>query len=123
LSVHSITLGRPGSFSIRAAPAGVRLPSVAAPVATTTGWGLRGAAFGNPDGCESSGQWVPFATTAAQRVANVDPRPSLQERYGTNVDYVSAVTNADNALKAPHLLLDADVQAYINAAQASKLLP
>jgi hypothetical protein len=103
--------------------AGIRLPAVAAPIATTTGWGLRGAAFGNPDGCESSGQWIPFATTAAQRAASGDPRRSLEERYGNKTGYVTAVTNAANALKAQRLLLDADVQAYINAAQASTVLP
>ncbi len=102
--------------------AGVRLPPVAAPVATTTGWALRGAAFGNPDGCESSGQLIPFPLTAAARVSSGDPRLSVQERYGDHAGYVSAVSSAANALKVQRLLLDADVQAYITNAQNSTVL-
>jgi hypothetical protein len=57
--------------------AGIRLPTVAAPTGTTTGWALRGAEFGLNDGCESAGQYIPFATTEAERLAAGDPRPSL----------------------------------------------
>jgi hypothetical protein len=103
--------------------AGVRLPPVAAPIATTTGWALRATAFGGPDGCEASGQMIPFPVTAAQRAATGDPRLSVAERYGNKAGYVTAVTNAANALKARRLLLDADVNAYISAAQASTVLP
>lgn len=98
--------------------AGIRLPGVAAPVATTAGWNLRGAAFGGNDGCESTGTLIPFAPDAATRIAKGDPRPSLAERYGTHAGYVAAVTTAANALAAQRLLLPADVQAYISAAQA-----
>jgi hypothetical protein len=101
--------------------AGVRLPPVAAPIATTSGWGLRGAAFGNPDGCEASGQMIPFAKTAALRGS--DPRRSIEERYLTQAGYVAAVTAAANALKAQRLLLDADAQAYITNAQNNPVLP
>jgi hypothetical protein len=41
---------------------------------------------------------APFAKTKAQRLANGDPRLSLEERYGTHAGYVAAVTAAaDNA--------------------------
>jgi hypothetical protein len=103
--------------------AGVRLPPVAAPIATTTGWGLRAPAFGGPDGCESSGQMIPFAKTLADRNAAGDPRLSLEERYTNKTGYVAAVTAAANALKAKRFLLDADVQAYITNAQNSTVLP
>lgn len=98
--------------------AGIRLPPVAAPVATTTGWNLRSAAFGGNDGCESTGSLIPFAPTAAARTAIGDPRPSLVERYGTHAGYVAAVTAAAQALEAQRLLLPADVQTYITNAQA-----
>ena len=61
--------------------AGVRLPPVEAPIATTTGWALRAGAFGGHDGCESNGQNIPFQTTKAQRQSVGDPRKSLEERY------------------------------------------
>ena len=97
--------------------AGIRLPPVAAPVATTTGWNLRSASFGGNDGCESTGTLVPFAPDMATRTGIGDPRPSLAERYGSHAGYVAAVTTAANALAAQRLLLPADVQAYISTAQ------
>jgi hypothetical protein len=103
--------------------AGVRLPPVAAPIATYSGWAHRATAFGGPDGCESAGQTIPFAATAAQRATSGDPRLSLQERYGTKAGYVNAVTSAANALRFQRLLLPADVDAYVAAAQASTVLP
>jgi hypothetical protein len=96
--------------------AGIRLPGVAAPVATTAGWNLRSTALGGPDGCESTGTLIPFAPTVAAKVAG-DPRPSLDERYGSHAGYVAAVTAAANALAAQRLLLPADVQKYITTAQ------
>ena len=108
--------------------AGIRLPPVEAPIATTTGWALRSAAFGggpggnNMDGCEGSGQWIPFATTKAEREPAGDPRKSLEERYGDHDGYVEAVTRAARMLEERRLLLPNDVQKYINAAEASSVL-
>ena len=79
--------------------AGVRLPPVAAPIATHSGWAHRATAFGGPDGCESAGQTLPFASTAAERTAAGDPRLSLAERYGTHAGYVNAVSAAANSLR------------------------
>jgi len=48
--------------------------------------------------CNYVGGMVPFAKTKALRIANGDPRPSLEERYGTHDGYVAAVRKAaDNA--------------------------
>ena len=102
--------------------AGVRLPQVAAPIATYSGWALRAAAFGGPDGCESAGQTINFPTTAAQRTATGDPRRSVAERYTDHAGYVAAVTAAANALRDRRLLLPADATAYVNAAQTSTVL-
>lgn len=102
--------------------AGVRLPPVAAPLATTTGWALRRAGFAENDGCEGSGQVIPFATTAAERMAAGDPRPSLEERYGTHGGYVQAVARAAHQLMRERLLLQEDVRKYINEAAQSDVL-
>jgi hypothetical protein len=40
--------------------AGVRLPDVRVPLNTYTGWALRAAGLGENDGCEGSGQRIPF---------------------------------------------------------------
>src|SRR5262245_49743912 len=102
--------------------AGIQLPPVAAPIATTTCWALRAPAFGGPDGCEAAGQMIPFAATQAARLAAGDPRLSVQERYLNHDDYVAAVTAAAQKLAQERLLLPADVQRYITAAQASTVL-
>jgi alpha/beta hydrolase family protein len=102
--------------------AGIRLPAVAAPVATTTGWGLRAADFGGPDGCESSGQLIPFKATRADRLAAGDPRLSLEERYGNHDAYVTAVRRAAERLQTRRFLLPEDVQRYIDEAEDSSVL-
>ena len=108
--------------------AGVRLPPVEAPIATTSGWGLRSAAFGggpgggNMDGCESSGQWIAFKATKAERMAAGDPRLSLEERYQDHDGYVKAVAKAARKLQQRRLLLEEDVQRYVDAAEASSVL-
>lgn len=106
--------------------AGIRLPPVEAPIATTTGWALRSAAFGGSpdhmDGCEASGQWIPFRTTKAERELAGDPRLSLEERYGDHDGYVKAVAKAAKHLENKRVLLPEDVQRYIDAAEASSVL-
>ena len=102
--------------------AGIRLPQVDAPIATTTGWALRRAGFGENDGGESDGQHIPFETTQADRLAAGDPRLSLEERYQGHAGYVKAVTKAARQLEEQRFLLPADVQGYIDAAQESSVL-
>lgn len=102
--------------------AGIRLPPVAAPIATTTGWALRRAEFGGNDGCEAAGQIIPFKATAKERMAARDPRRSLEERYNDHDGYVAEVTRAARMLEKQRLLLPADVQRYIEEARASTVL-
>src|SRR5207244_11347025 len=72
--------------------AGVRLADVTVPLATYTGWALRSGAWAN-DGCEGSGQNIPFPPTQAVRVATGDPRPAVAERYATfDVDDKQVIT-------------------------------
>ena len=96
--------------------AGVRLPDIAAPVATYTGWNLRK----NPadEGCDASGMVVPFARTKAERMASGDPRLSLEERY-SHESYVRAVAESAHDLERRRLLLDEDAERYIKAAEDS----
>ncbi len=84
---------------------------------------MRAAAFGDPvpivDGCDAAGQRIPFAKTRADRLASGDPRLSLEERYKDHATYVNLVTAVAQQLERERLLLDADVQNYISAAQAA----
>jgi hypothetical protein len=102
--------------------AGIRLPPVAAPVATTTGWALRRAGFGLDDGCEGAGQGIPLARTEAERRETGDPRVSLAERYGTHTGYVRAVSDAARQLMSERFLLERDVQRYVEEAESSDVL-
>jgi alpha/beta hydrolase family protein len=86
---------------------GLRLPDVTVPLATYTGWALRSGVWHN-DGCEGSGQFIPFAPTAAARAASGDPRPSVAERYPTFTDYDNKVINAMNAMIQERTLLCED---------------
>lgn len=102
--------------------AGVRLPPVAAPIATTTGWALRRAGFAENDGGEGDGQHIPFAATREERLASGDPRLSLEERYGNHENYVKAVEEAARRLEEEGFLLPEDVQAYVDEAEGSDVL-
>jgi hypothetical protein len=93
--------------------AGVRLPDVTVPLATYTGWALRAGAWAN-DGCEGSGQYIPFAATAADRAASGDPRLSVAERYPTFSAYYFAVNNAVNDFVAHRWMLPEDASAAVN---------
>jgi len=84
------------------------------PLATYTGWGLRAGPQAN-DGCESSGQYIPFESTKAERIAAGDPRPSVQERYQSFGQYRSAVVNAIDDMVKNRLMLCSDAGAYVHA--------
>jgi Alpha/beta hydrolase domain len=116
--------------------AGIRVPEVAVPTATYTGWALRATPTGEAipiggefspsqsamlmDGCDASGQMIKFAATAAVRQAG-DQRPSLAERYADHATYVNMVTAAAQKLEQERLLLHQDIQNYISAAQSASV--
>ncbi len=99
--------------------AGIRLPDVAVPVATFTGWGLAGPGQAVGDGCGPSGQMLAFPLTQAAAAAAGDPRRSIAERYPTQAAYVAAITSAALALQARRLLLPEDAAMYIDLAKTS----
>ncbi|HXB77904.1 MAG TPA: alpha/beta hydrolase domain-containing protein, partial [Bradyrhizobium sp.] len=95
--------------------AGVRLPPIAVPLGTYTGWNVYRA---QPcELCDRDGSLIPFARTRTDRDAAGDPRPSLEERYGSRDAYVARVEATAAALVADYLLLPADAAAYVKAAK------
>jgi hypothetical protein len=93
--------------------AGIRLPELTVPLATYTGWALRSGVWAN-DGCESSGQYIPFKATRTDRLAAGDPRSSVQERYPSFGFYRSHVIAAvDNLVRNRFLICD-DTQDIVN---------
>ncbi len=93
-----------------------------APLGTYMGWNVTASGFYAGQLCSYAGGMIPFATTRAERLANKDPRPSLEERYKDHAGYVDAVrTAAANAVKRG-FLLPTDATALIAAAEASGVL-
>jgi hypothetical protein len=66
-----------------------------------------------------SGSFIPFAKTKAERQANKDPRPSLEERYGNRAGFVRKVEEATRRLVKERFLLQEDADRYIQAARES----
>jgi len=100
---------------------GIRHPNLQAPIGTYTGWNLRRAGYGEGDQCAGSGSFIPFAATRAERMASHDPRLSLEERYPTHRDYVSAVKRAADDMVRRRLLLPADAADIVRAAEESSV--
>ena len=98
---------------------GILLPAISVPVATCTGWNLRHQDMGGTGQIlVNTGSTIPFAATRAQREADGDPRPSLEERYATREDYREQVAAAATALVAQGYLLEEDLD--IVAADAGR---
>ncbi|MEZ5933789.1 MAG: alpha/beta hydrolase domain-containing protein [Alphaproteobacteria bacterium] len=89
---------------------GIRLPGIAAPLATHTGWNLRRPEIGAAGKLARwSGSMLPFAATETDRKSAGDPRPSLEERYGSKEGYARAIDQAASALVDQGFLLVRDV--------------
>ena len=91
---------------------GVRLPEIAAPLATYTGWNVRTAATGFGDRLvDFFGTFAPFAQTREERLAAGDPRLSITERYADRAAYLNAYDAATAALVKDGYVLAADAPA------------
>ena len=104
---------------------GVPVVLLDAPLGTYLGWNVTadGAMpFHKGQICNYAGGMVPFARTAAQRLANNDPRPSLEERYGSHEGYVAVVRQAAARAVTEGFLLPEDATALIAAADKSAVL-
>ena len=97
--------------------AGIRVPEVSVPLATTTGWNFRAERIGNPSTIYALlGSYMPFARTRAEREARHDPRPSVEERYRTRDDYLERIRAAADALVKDRFLLAEDVEDVVQRA-------
>lgn len=96
---------------------GIRLPDIAVPLATYTGWNLYKAPFTEGELCDRDGSYAAFPTSRADRETKHDPRMSIAERYGSHGSYVGKVRQASAALVRERLLLPEDAERYVKAAQ------
>ncbi len=89
---------------------GIKMPEVAVPLASNTGWNLRSRTIGAPDELYSMvGSWIPFPVNRTERENRRDPRMSIEERYKSKRDYLEQITAAAQKLVSRGLLLDRDV--------------
>ncbi|HTS67203.1 MAG TPA: alpha/beta hydrolase domain-containing protein [Candidatus Acidoferrales bacterium] len=100
------------------------VPSVLrqAPLGTYTGWNVIASGFDKGKICLLNGSFIPFAKTSAERAASGDPRPSLEERYGSHSGYVEIVKAAAAKAVAERFLLREDADRLIAEAAASSVL-
>jgi hypothetical protein len=98
--------------------AGLKLPDIAVPRGTHTGWNLYKAPYPAGELADRDGTFLAFAATRADREATPDARLSLAERYPTQAAYTAGVETVVAHLRNDRLLLPEDAAAYISRANA-----
>jgi hypothetical protein len=101
--------------------AGIRHPLLEVPIATHTGFNLRAAEHAPGEACSTTGSYIPFARTLVERQKTGDPRLSLQQRYRSHERYVSRVARAAERLVRERLLLQADADRIVAAADEKQV--
>jgi hypothetical protein len=99
--------------------AGIRVPDVAVPLATYTGWNFRNDAAGNTSRLlGNTGSYIPFARTKAEREQRGDPRPAIGERYPSRDRYLALVRGAAEGLVRDRYMLQQDIDPVVERAAA-----
>ena len=97
--------------------AGIKLPDIAVPVASHTGWNPRDPENGSSDQIVlMSGLSLMFAVDAAGQAAGNDGRRPLSARYRNRADYAAQAETVAAQLIADGYLLAADLQIVVAAA-------
>ncbi len=97
--------------------AGIRLPDIAVPLATYTGWNEYKPPYPAGEIADRDGSCLPLPVDKTAREAAGDPRPSIAERYTSGADYVARVTAVVSQLMADRLLLAEDGERYLDRAR------
>jgi len=90
---------------------------IAVPIATYTGWNFRNPSIGQPEELlPLTGSFILFPVTKAAGEAAHDPRPSIEERYGSRERYQALVSGAAAKLAKQRYLLDQDIPTVVERA-------
>ncbi len=97
---------------------GIRLPAIEVPLATYAGWNVRHTDIGGAGqvlapGGTVVGCAIPFAATREERLASGDPRPSIEERYGSREEYLERVRACAESLVESGYVLAEDVEELV----------
>jgi hypothetical protein len=93
-----------------------------APLGTYVGWNIIPSGPYAGQQVQLSGSFWPFYQTKVQRTAAGDPRPSLEERYGTHTGYNCLVSQVTVSAVEQHFLLPSDQTILIADAANSNML-
>ena len=96
---------------------GVRLPDIAVPLATYTGWNEYKPPYPAGEIADRDGSCLAFPTDKAAREASGDPRLSIAERYKDGADYLGKVQAVVATLLADRLILPEDAETYVERAR------
>jgi hypothetical protein len=123
ITIEPPTLGSPYAVLVPQVNAdgndegGIRLPEVAIPLGTHTGWNVTTfplSGFRYLAGLV--GAFQPFPRTRDERIQSGDQRVSIQERYSSRSDYLNRVRRVANDLVRERFLLQADVESVVERA-------
>ena len=89
---------------------GVRLPDIAVPLGTFTGWNLYREPHPAGQLADRDGTFLAFADT---KTACGDPRPSVEERYGSGTRRTDRVRRVTEELRGLRLLLAEDAEQFL----------
>jgi hypothetical protein len=102
---------------------GVRSVLHQAALGSYFGWNILAAGFTKGQICAFIGGSAPFAKSKSERSAAGDPRPSVEERYGSQEGYDCVVTRAAQREIRRGFLLQEDADRLIAEAAGSNVLP
>ena len=97
---------------------GIRGPELEVPLATYTGWNFRPQGAAEEAMAAVNGSYLPFTKTRAERLEKGDPRPSIEERYGSRARYVKLVALASQRLVEQRLILEEDADRFVEQAMS-----
>ncbi|HLK48064.1 MAG TPA: alpha/beta hydrolase domain-containing protein [Bryobacteraceae bacterium] len=123
ISIEPPTLGAPYAVQVPQVDTdgndlgGVRLPEVAAPLGTYTGWNIQLPQMGQLHYLAGLvGSFEPFARSRQDRERAGDDRPSIAERYRNRREYLDQVERASRDLVRRRLMLSTDIPAVLQRA-------
>jgi hypothetical protein len=98
---------------------GIRIPEVAVPLGSYTGWNIHLPQLKNLEYLAGLiGSFEPFAKIREERERTGDSRLSIAERYSGQQDYLDRVEKSAQNLVSQRLLLAGDVDAVVQRASA-----